>query len=56
MTVDSYIRPGAKAHLVGIGGISMCSLAEILHQNGVAVTGSDSRPGPAVESLREKGI
>lgn len=32
--IHSYIRPGAHAHLVGIGGVSMSPLAEVLHNAG----------------------
>ena len=56
MTIDSYLRPGARAHLVGIGGISMCSLAEILVHRGLTVTGSDARLSPAIDELRGMGV
>ena len=39
--IEEYIRPGARAHLVGIGGVSMAPLAEVLKGKGVKVTGSD---------------
>jgi len=34
MTVNNirdYMQPGRRAHLVGIGGVSMAPLAEVLH-------------------------
>ncbi len=43
-------------HFVGIGGIGMCGLAELLHNQGYRVTGSDQREGPTVERLRRLGI
>lgn len=43
-------------HFVGIGGIGMCGLAELLHLQGVAVSGSDLQEGTTVERLRSLGI
>ena len=43
-------------HFVGAGGIGMCGLAELLHNQGYRVTGSDLRGGPTVERLRSLGI
>ena len=59
MTVNElqpYIAPGRRAHLVGIGGVSMSPLAEVLHKAGMVITGSDMRESPAVEHLRSLGI
>ena len=38
LNIQDYIRPGKHAHLVGIGGVSMSPLAEVLHGAGVTVT------------------
>jgi UDP-N-acetylmuramate--alanine ligase len=43
-------------HFVGIGGIGMCGLAELLHNQGYAVSGSDLREGPTLARLRDLGI
>jgi UDP-N-acetylmuramate--alanine ligase len=43
-------------HCVGIGGIGMCGIAELLHNQGYRVSGSDLREGPTVERLRSIGI
>ena len=43
-------------HFVGIGGIGMCGLAELLHNQSYCVTGSDLRTGPIVERLRSLGV
>lgn len=56
MTIDQCIHPGARAHLVGIGGISMYSLAEILLERGLIVTGSDTRESDAVSEMTAMGI
>ena len=51
-----YLVPGRKAHLVGIGGVSMAPLAEVLHGMGMVITGSDMRQSATVEHLRSLGI
>ena len=43
-------------YFVGIGGISMSGLAEILWEKGFTVSGSDRQRSPLTESLTEKGI
>lgn len=43
-------------HFVGIGGIGMSGIAEVMHNLGYTVQGSDLKEGPAVERLREQGI
>ena len=42
-------------HMVGIGGIGMSGMAEILLQKGYTVTGSDAREGDTIKRLRELG-
>ena len=43
-------------HFVGIGGIGMSGIAEILHNQGYKVRGSDSSENPNVQRLRKMGI
>ncbi len=43
-------------HFVGIGGIGMSGIAEVMHILGYDVQGSDISEGYVVEGLREKGI
>lgn len=43
-------------HLIGIGGIGMSGIAEILHSMGHTVQGSDMSENPNVQRLRDKGI
>lgn len=45
-----------KIHFIGIGGISMSSLAEILLSGGYAVEGSDSTASAITDSLAAMGI
>ena len=42
-------------HFIGIGGISMSGLAEILLDRGFTVTGSDNAPSPLTEHLTAAG-
>ncbi|MCP5384357.1 MAG: UDP-N-acetylmuramate--L-alanine ligase [Sphingomonadaceae bacterium] len=43
-------------HFVGIGGIGMSGIAEVMHNLGYTVQGSDLNEGPTVERLRAQGI
>ncbi len=43
-------------HLVGIGGIGMSGIAEVLHNLGYSVSGSDVAESANVQRLRDKGI
>lgn len=45
-----------KIHFIGIGGISMSSLAQILHEQGWTVTGSDIRENENLKPLRDLNI
>ncbi len=54
--IQTFMKPGIRAHLVGIGGVSMCPLAEVLRGMGLLVQGSDMTESDTVRHLREKGI
>ncbi len=43
-------------HFVGIGGVSMSSLALILKHQGKKITGSDSGCGPTIAKLKDAGV
>src|SRR5947209_13714201 len=43
-------------HFVGIGGIGMSGIAEILADRGFAVSGCDLRPSAATDLLSRRGI
>jgi len=45
-----------KAYFVGIGGIGMSALAQMLKDHGTEVTGSDREASPVSELLESKGI
>ena len=54
--VEDYIKAGAHVHLVGVGGVSMAPLAEVLKGKGVEITGSDMRESVMVDHLRSLGV
>lgn len=45
-----------RFHFVGVGGIGMAALAELLHARGCTVTGTDVVAGANVERLRRLGL
>ncbi|MFP4015657.1 MAG: UDP-N-acetylmuramate--L-alanine ligase [Halanaerobiales bacterium] len=44
-----------RVHFIGVGGISMSGIAEILLEKGYSVTGSDLNDSHLLDTLREKG-
>lgn len=46
----------AKVHFIGIGGIGMCGLAELLRNMGTQVSGSDLSENAQTQRLRALGI
>jgi UDP-N-acetylmuramate--alanine ligase len=44
-----------RIHLVGIGGIGMSGIAEVLLTLGYSVSGSDTRPSSVTERLQNLG-
>jgi len=46
----------ARVHFIGIGGIGMCGLAELLHNLGAQVTGSDATENAQTVRLKQLGI
>lgn len=53
---DNFMSPGRRGHLVGIGGVSMSSLAEVLYDMGLNISGSDTQESLNVKNLRNLGI
>lgn len=43
-------------HFVGIGGTGMCGIAEVLHNEGYCISGSDLADNAATEHLRSIGV
>lgn len=52
----TYLQPGRRVHLVGIGGVSMRPLGLVLQGMGMVVTGSDMSVNASTEELVSKGI
>lgn len=59
-TVVKHVVPGMRRihaiHFVGIGGAGMCGIAEVLANQGYAVSGSDIKESPVVARLRGLGV
>ncbi|MEG1241716.1 MAG: UDP-N-acetylmuramate--L-alanine ligase [Oscillospiraceae bacterium] len=53
---EEYLVPGKKGHLIGIGGVSMSPLAEVLAGVGLIIRGSDMNDSEKVEHIRSLGI
>jgi len=45
-----------RIHFVGIGGVGMCGIAEVLCNQGYDISGSDLRESPVIERLRSLGV
>ena len=41
-------------HFIGIGGIGMSGIAQVLHKKGFKISGSDLSENPIVKKLRKK--
>ena len=53
---DIHFDKPIWVHFIGIGGISMSGLAEILLDRGFKVTGSDMKASPLTEHLASLGV
>jgi UDP-N-acetylmuramate--alanine ligase len=45
-----------RIHFVGIGGIGMSGIAEVLHNQGYTVSGSDASASPVLDRLAQLGV
>lgn len=55
MSFDFIKDKNKKVHFIGIGGISMSGLAEILLENDFKVSGSDMKPSNITDKLSHQG-
>jgi len=55
MSFDFIKDKNKKVHFIGIGGISMSGLAEILIKNGYTISGSDMKSSHITNKLKEDG-
>lgn len=51
-----HLETAKKIHFIGIGGVSMSGLAEILMERGKQITGSDWQASSTTDHLRQLGI
>ncbi|TPE51975.1 UDP-N-acetylmuramate--L-alanine ligase [Maribrevibacterium harenarium] len=62
MTITKYsydipaMRRIQNIHFIGIGGVGMCGIAEVLHNQGYCISGSDLKPSATTERLSNLGI
>ena len=54
--IRTFLTPGKRVHLVGIGGVSMRPLGLVLQGMGLQVTGSDMNASVSTDELRAQGI
>ena len=54
--IESYLVPGKRVHLIGIGGVSMRPLGIVLAGMGLEITGSDMNSSVSTDELIAKGI
>ncbi len=58
--MESHVVPEMRRirgiHFVGIGGAGMCGIAEVLANQGYAISGSDIKESAVVERLRGLGV
>lgn len=54
-SLKPYIENKKRIHLVGIGGVSMSALAELLISKGIKITGSDRNKTPVTQKLEDLG-
>jgi len=45
-----------RIHFIGIGGVGMCGIAEVLYNQGYEITGSDLRESPTTKRLASIGM
>ena len=55
-TMPSGLRSFGRVHIVGIGGIGMSGIAEVMHVMGYEVQGSDLGDNANTQRLRDMGI
>ncbi len=53
---DRFRTPGKRGYLIGIGGVSMAPLAEVLQGEGLAISGSDISRSEKVIDLEARGM
>jgi UDP-N-acetylmuramate--alanine ligase len=55
-TKPPLIKSAKNVHFIGIGGIGISTIAQILHEQGKTVTGSDMEDSDHIHHMQEEGI
>jgi UDP-N-acetylmuramate--alanine ligase len=50
------MNPSDHIHLIGIGGTGLSAIARVLHERGMAVSGSDRQASPLSDALQALGV
>ncbi|MBQ7637795.1 MAG: UDP-N-acetylmuramate--L-alanine ligase, partial [Clostridia bacterium] len=50
--IDKLLETVKRIHFIGIGGAGMCPLAEILHEKGYVLSGSDNNETDTLNRVR----
>ncbi len=54
--ISELLNKVKRIHFIGIGGSGMCPLAEILHSQGYALSGSDNNESDTLSRIKAMGI
>ena len=54
--IEILLKQIKRIHFIGIGGSGMCPLAEILHNEGYILSGSDNNESDILDRIRRLGI
>jgi UDP-N-acetylmuramate--alanine ligase len=52
----AFLKPGARVHIIGVGGAGMSGLARLLAEMGCVVSGSDLHWSTVLDELRAAGV
>ena len=55
-SLTPFMQRVRKVHFIGIGGVGMSGIAEVMNTIGYEVSGSDLTEGPVTEKLKAAGI
>lgn len=55
-SLTPFMQRVRKVHFVGVGGVGMSGIAEVMNTIGYEVSGSDAREGAVTEKLKAAGI
>lgn len=54
--LNQFMQRVKNVHFIGIGGVGMSGIAEVMQSLGFSVSGSDLKAGPAVVRLQDLGV